>query len=218
MKPYLLEGLDCAGKKTIAALVSEYFLRSGEKPVKCYIGPFVQSPLRLLDDRLTHIGRSLHRGEIADVLRRWVYLAGPVMDGLFFHAQKGFTPLKVSSHYRAQARAIIQHDDWMVRWFQRTHRFAISFGGCTHLTASFEKRIERHRQDTVKGRTKKREDVRFLNNDREAFLQWDKHLFNLLVTSIPYVQSISTEDVSPEVVALQVIDHMKYCREQGAIP
>jgi hypothetical protein len=218
MKPYLVEGLDCSGKKTVAALVREHFLQSGEKPVKCYVGPLVQSPLKLLDDRLTHIGRALHRGELADILRRWVYLAGPVIDGLFFRIQKDTTPLKVSSHYRAHARAIIQNDSWMLRWFERTRQFNISFGGCTHITASFEKRVERHRQDIAKGRTEKQEDVRFLNNNKEAFLQWDKHLLQLLVTHIPFVQSISSEESSSELVALQVIDHIKYCREQGAIP
>jgi hypothetical protein len=218
MKPYLIEGLDCSGKKTAAAMVKDHFDQAGLPPVTCYIGPLVRSPLRMLDASLTHLQRKLARGEVLDVLRRSVYLAGPVVDGLFFRTKNNSLPLKISSHYRAQARAMIEHDQWMLRWFDRTKALSISFGGCTYLTTSFQARIERHRQDVSRGATNKREEIRFLNYAEDAFEEWDRVLWQLLCDNIASIQTISTTNMPLEVVVEQVIRHIMSCREQGVIP
>ncbi|MGB8346055.1 MAG: hypothetical protein WCD86_14305 [Ktedonobacteraceae bacterium] len=113
---------------------------------------------------------------------------------------------------------MIQDDQWMIRWFERIQKWSISFGGCTYITAPFEMRIERHRQDVAKKCTNKQENLRFLNYNQDAFLQWDNHLLQLLTAHIPHVQSISSACLSPEAMAEQIIAHIEYCREQGAIP
>ncbi len=217
MKPYLIEGLDCSGKKTTAALVVKYFQSSREGSVKCYIGPLVPTPLQWLDQRLANIRHKVERGKWIDILRRTVYIAGPIVDGVFFRAHKSYSTVKISSHYRAQARASIEHDTRMLRWFEWTSGLSLAFGGCTYLTVPFDVRIDRHRRDAAAGKTMKVESVRFLDYDRRAFEEWDLELQQLLFAKIKYVQTVSTEQLSSEEVAQRVAQHIIFCRNAGVI-
>jgi thymidylate kinase len=212
----LIEGLDCSGKKTVGSIVERYFSQPGRHPVRCQIGPLVSSPLRLIDDRLTHTQRMLRRGQFLDFVRRATYLAGPVIDGVLFRPNADFTSVKISSHYRAQARALTEGDYWMSRWFSRLERISISFGGCAYLTVPFDVRIARHRTDAATGRTAKVEARRFINHDEAAFSNWDRCLFELLARHIPHVLTVlATGDINE--IAQQVIKHIEHCRRIGAI-
>lgn len=217
MKPYLIEGLDCSGKKTVAALVEAYFAHT-PMPVQATIGPLVHSPLQWLDTVLTQSSKPFPHRHLLDLLRRNVYLAGPVIDGLWFRPTPGATPLKISSHYRAYARAMIEQDRWMVTWFRRLDSWMMTYGGCTYLTTPFATRLDRHRADVRNGITTKQEEIRFFHANEAFFQRWDTTLWELVSTSIPQTQRLETSQRSPQAIADQVIEHMLYCKKVQVIP
>lgn len=203
MRPYLLEGLDCSGKKTVARRVQRG-LRERGIDVDLVIGPLCGGPLRALDDRLAGITRPVTRGSAVDRLRRSVYIIGPSIDRL--HRTTART-VKISSHYRVWARAVVEDDRPMVRTFAATAALHVRYAGATLLDTEFAVRLQRHTDDVRAGRTSKLIEQRFFGPDPVRFAQWHTVLSGLLTHHIGAIQHLDTTHADPERTAEEVIEH-----------
>ena len=220
--PYLIEGLDCSGKKSVAAEVVKRLRILG---VVCdtVIGPFVQGPLGWLDHRLTaSAGSSSPLLPILRLVKRLVYAAGPVVDGVAYRAPVGTLVVKVSSHFRAWARAELDRDTIMLAAFTKTRRWHIHFSGGTLLRTQFHIRLARHEQDAASGRVKKSAAYRFLDQTGVAFDEWHTILRRLMREHVPDTLELESSVLSPEAIAERVAGHIltlhKIRRTSGSTP
>lgn len=117
--------------------------------------------------------------------------------------------LKVSSHFRAWARAIIEQDAMMLTLMSRFQGAHVQYQGATLLTTSFNVRIQRHREDVFFGKTTKEEAKRFMNHNEEFFSLWDKTLQQLMTKSIYSVQTICTDSLSVNQTAALTMEHIQ---------
>lgn len=201
MKPYLIEGLDCSGKKTIATKVEEILKAEGYE-VDIVIGPTCSKFLQRLDGFLVNLF-NIKPGTILDKIRKTTYAYEPFIDGLFACKNKKII-IKVSSHFRAWARAIIENDVLMIRKFEKHKNHHIQFAGSTLLWTDFDERISRHRNDVLSGRTHKIEEKRFFNHNEKMFEAWHAELKKLLSENIDKNLFINTtngniDDISVEI-------------------
>lgn len=210
MRPYLVEGLDCSGKKTVAALVAAD-LRARGLDVDVVIGPLARGPLGWVDGRLANITSLVRRRSVLDRLRRSVYVAGPIVDGAYMLTRPGWRAIKVSSHFRAWARARIQKDTWMSAAFAATAPGHVAFGGATLLSARFNVRLARHADDVRAGRTHKIASTRFLGPDEEQFAHWHRELDALVRAHVPSVLRLDSSDAPPAELATLVASHLLSC-------
>jgi hypothetical protein len=211
MLPYLIEGLDCSGKKTVTRRVSEVLADQGVF-VNPVIGPLVQGPLGRLDGYLANITRPVSPNSLLGRFRRLSFAAGPVVDGLFYQLTYRHD-VKISSHYRAWAYARVEGDRLVDRAFSSTRRFHPVFAGATLLYAEFDTRLQRHRGDVEGGRTGKREEVRFFGPglDQDTFEAWHTDLDALMGRHIPQVQRLNSTGGDIDVLAEKVAQHVLTC-------
>ncbi|MFD7629327.1 hypothetical protein ACFV7Q_25430 [Streptomyces sp. NPDC059851] len=211
MRPYTVEGLDCSGKKTITRLVQERLQEQGLR-TNIVIGPLIGGGLGRLDARLASITTAVRRGSPTDLLRRSLYVAEPVLDRLFH--RPGPTPvLKVSTHFRAWARAGVEHDRWMAGGYNATRSVHVRYAGATLLATDFDVRLARHRADVAAGRTTKVEHRRFFGPDPEAFTAWHDALDRLMSAHIPHVLRLDSTTTDPADLAERIALHAATCWE-----
>jgi hypothetical protein len=208
LRPFLIEGLDCSGKKTVAAAVAGYLTAEGV-PARTVIGPLVGGALGMLDASLANRTRSFRPGSAFARFRRAVYAAEPSIDGVLYRSPPGQVDVKVSSHFRAWARARVDGDLAMTERFERAAHRHVRFGGVALLTTAFDKRIERHRADFAAGLTLKEERVRFFDGDRSYFDEWDRELGELVRRYIPRVTVIDTTNEDSERSARLVVEAIR---------
>lgn len=213
MRPYLVEGLDCSGKKTVAAEAVRSLAANGIT-ARVIVGPLIGGPLGNLDARLTALRRDVPRESTLGRLRRATYVLGPIADGILYR-KRGSRIVKISSHYRAWARAMIENDSAMVGAYAFLSRMSVRFSGCALLETAFATRLERHRSDVRAGRTTKVEARRFLGPSEQAFGAWHAALQGLIARWVPDYIVINTTAIAPDVVGKAVADHVMECWAQG---
>lgn len=208
LQPYVIEGLDCSGKKTIAAVVKQKITESG---INCeiVIGPLYGGILRRIDDWLVNLSykksfRTLYW------LRKKIYVVEPILDGLFFRSPRNTVIIKISSHYRSWARAIVENDRKMVKGFENGKKHHYKYMGASLISTDFQNRIDRHRLDKRTGKTNKTEKERFFNNNADLFERWDNELKELLITNVQSVIFVYNND-DIDVVAELVYKHIMGC-------
>lgn len=199
---YLIEGLDCSGKKAVAAKVQD-MLQTDGYVTNIIIGSSGSRIVQKLDKKLVS-SYNIKKGSIKDKLRKTVYAIEPVIDGIYYQDNPNTINIKISSHYRAWARAIVEKDQIMVDRFLRFKKKHISYDGVTLLTTDFNTRLSRHRLDVQAGRTNKAEDKRFFHHNKQFFDDWDKEMRNLIEYNISNQLPISTTNIPIDVVAKQV--------------
>lgn len=208
LRPYVIEGLDCSGKKTIAKIVRERLTRDG---IECeiVIGPLYGGFLRKADDWL--VGLSYKKAfRPLYAVRKLIYVLEPVLDGCFFRPEQNKMIVKVSAHYRAWARAIVENDKGMIRGFERGKKFHYKYMGVSLITTEFQNRVDRHRSDKEKGKTYKNESQRFFGNNKDLFARWNSELEKLLFANVGSVNVVfNNGDV--ESAANLVYEHIKGC-------
>ncbi|HUY49628.1 MAG TPA: hypothetical protein VMV92_28585 [Streptosporangiaceae bacterium] len=215
MRAYAVEGLDCSGKKTVARLVRDQLLRSGIDAA-IVIGPLAGGRLRRLDGALANITVPVPRGSATDRLRRALYVAEPVIDGLA--CRGGSAPvLKVSTHFRAWARAEMEDDRWMARAYALTAPAQVRFAGAALLSADFGVRLRRHAADAAAGRTAKVASRRFLGPDPDAFAAWHRTLDALMSARIPCLLRLDTSRAEPDQLAGLIARHAIACWGRAGI-
>lgn len=210
MRPYLLEGLDCSGKKTIAILVIHALAAHGIS-ARLVVGPLIEGRVGLLDAWLSNITRKVKPDSVLGTFRRLIYLTGPVLDGAFYRPLGHQAALKVSSHFRAWARAVVGRDRLMMSGYYITRGLHIQYAGATLLSTDFSVRLARHRDDAATGRTHKIERNRFLNGDEALFARWHTELDRLLSEAVPDVQRIDNSGGDPQDFADRVTAHIISC-------
>ena len=205
MKPYLIEGLDCSGKKAVANIVAK---KVGEKgiPARIIIGPVCSKALRAFDNMLVN-SYNIRPGSFRAKVRKYTYSFEPVLDGILSRDKSGIT-IKISSHYRAWARAMMETDTAMIRRFQRHSHRHIQYSGAVLLWTDFDTRVSRHRKDVANGKTNKVEDKRFFNNDRDFFDSWHLELRKLIETYIDSVLFIDTTNEDVESISSKIFEHI----------
>ncbi|MFE5737570.1 hypothetical protein [Streptomyces celluloflavus] len=211
MKPYAVEGLDCSGKKTVTRLVREHLLRYGLES-RIVIGPLVGGGLGRLDARLAGITTAVPHGSPTDLLRRSLYVAEPVIDRAL-HRPGPLPVLKVSTHFRAWARAEREGDRWMSRAYAATAPTHVRFAGATLLHTDFPTRLERHHADVATGRTTKNTQRRFFGPDPGAFTVWHDLLDRLITARVPHVLRLDSTDAEPAELAARIALHAATCWE-----
>ncbi|MFF9349487.1 hypothetical protein [Streptomyces sp. NPDC014734] len=211
MRPYALEGLDCSGKKTIAALVQKH-LREQGLDTRIVIGPLLGGGLGRLDARLANITTAVPRGTPTDLLRRGLYVAEPALDGLLFRPGP-VRALKVSTHFRAWARAAVENDWWMARGYRYTRAAHLRYAGATLLHTDFSTRLARHRADVAADRTTKVERRRFFGPDPTAFAAWHATLDRLMSAQVPHLLCLDSTDADPGELAAKIASHAASCWE-----
>ena len=82
---YLIEGLDCSGKKTIARKVENYYRTQGYT-VRICIGPLF-APLKKLDDYLVSLTYK-NPPHILLVIRKKIYLYTPLLDAILWRPKR----------------------------------------------------------------------------------------------------------------------------------
>lgn len=207
MRPYLLEGLDCSGKKAVAKVVATRLLASGCL-TRIVIGPLIGGVIGTIDSRLANLVRYPRKGSLTDVTRRLLYISEPVLDGLIYRPPANQVVLKVSSHYRAWARALLENDAAMVFGFESARTLHVRYSGAALLTADFETRIGRHRRDIANGAHKKVEATRFLGPDKIAFDLWQEILEGVLRKNVRNVLRLKTDGIDLESLADIVTKHI----------
>lgn len=206
--PYLIEGLDCSGKKTIIKKVSLLLETEGYSNNIIH-GPICSKILRKFDKMLVN-SYSIKPGSLRDKIRKFTYAFEPALDGMFYKETKNLN-LKVSSHYRAWARAIVENDISMIRKFSKYAKKHINYIGATLLWTAFEVRISRHRYDVICKRTNKIEAKRFFNNNSEFFDSWHCELRKLMEEYIPSIIFIDTTHVCEDDISNEVYKHILRC-------
>ena len=205
---YLIEGLDCSGKKTVGELIKD---RLNDRPTKEVIGPLAGNTLRTFDAKLASI-QNVAKSSLLHVTRRLIYSIEPCIDGVYLkctHKYDDIDVLKISSHYRAWARAIVENDTMMMsimKWLNATH---VEYDAATLLTASFQTRLNRHRSDVYSGKTRKREKYRFMNGNSAYFMRWDSTLKEVMKANIKEIQIIDTDEVSAPEAAELIVQHIE---------
>lgn len=210
MQVYLLEGLDCSGKKTVARKTQELLARRGVQ-AKLVVGPLVEGSLGKVDSQVSNLSRAVGGTSPIGLVRRFVYVVGPVVDGLVCRRSGPPRVIKISSHYRAWARAITQRDlpmDWAFRATRWSH---LPLVGATFLRTQFDVRIARHSEDVAAGRTSKDLARRFLGPDRTAFDRWDAALATLLKKAVADLQELDTSRTGVQDLAESVAGHALRC-------
>lgn len=211
-RPYLIEGLDCSGKKTVARRVQEMLADQGifVDPV---IGPLVRGPLGRLDGYLANVinDRVVFPTSVLGRFRRLSFTVGPVVDGLAYWPGRHQHDVKVSSHYRAWAWAQVEGDDLMDHAFALTSRSHPAYAGATLLNTEFDTRLRRHRDDVENGRTNKNEQLRFFGPNEERFNAWHTALDGLMGRHIPHTQRLDSTEGDVDSIAAQVVQHMLTC-------
>lgn len=203
---YLIEGLDCSGKKEVASkvetLLSEYGLK-----VNIIIGSAGSKIVQLIEKKLVQ-SFFVKKGSLVDSFRKKVYTMEPIIDGVLYRHKVDVIDLKISSHYRAWARAIVENDNSMVCDFAKYKKQHIDYDGATLLTVDFDTRIERHRKDYISGKTNKIEEKRFFNNNKSFFDKWDSALFNLISNDVTNQEPINTKDCDSVFVANIIVQRI----------
>lgn len=209
MRPYVVEGLDCSGKKTLADLVTTRLAGQGV-PAEIVIGPMAGGVLGRLDARLAGIVGPVSRGSAVDRFRRCVYMAEPVVDRLW-RRHRSIAALKVSSHFRAWARTVVQPDPLMAWGYMATAPCHVRYAGATLLSTSFSARLHRHEADVAAGRTIKVAKRRFLGHDAAAFAAWHRELDRLLSSHVPSMLRLDTTRADLAALADEITAHALYC-------
>lgn len=168
-------------------------------------------PLGRLDAQLANLTRHVCPTCVLGRFRRLVYLVGPSVDGLAYRPQPRRRVVKVSSHYRAWARAQAQGDTWLDRAFTASRRTHVRFAGATLLSTNFEVRLARHRADVAAGRTSKVEQRRFFGPDQARFDAWHTALDRLLDRYVGRVQRLDTSTGDCQRLAEQVAMRVLSC-------
>ncbi|HXS63688.1 MAG TPA: hypothetical protein VN767_12630 [Streptosporangiaceae bacterium] len=208
MRAYAVEGLDCSGKKTIANIVQK---RLGELGVDAtiVIGPLVGGRLGQLDARLSNIVVPVRRTGLTDISRRTLYVAEPMIDRIA--AANSRAALKISTHFRAWARAEVEHDQWMIRAYSATAPVHVRYAGAALLATDFSTRLRRHNADYLAGRTTKIAERRFLGPDRQAFACWHQHLDRLMARHVSRLLRLDSSEPEPSQLAENVVHHALAC-------
>ncbi|MFF4339376.1 hypothetical protein ACFY00_05460 [Kitasatospora sp. NPDC001540] len=213
MHAYAVEGLDCSGKKTITRLAQQQLRQQGID-TDIVIGPLVGGRAARLDARLANITTAVPRGSSTDLLRRTLYVAEPVLDRLG-HRSRTQPVLKVSTHFRAWARAALEHDRWMARAYTVTAPLQVRFAGATLLSTDFTVRLRRHDADVAAGRTGKVASRRFFGPNPAAFASWHQTLDGLMAEHVPRLLRLDSSAAAPEQLAEQIARHAIACWSAG---
>ncbi len=201
---YLIEGLDCSGKKTIARKVENYYRTQGYT-VRICIGPLF-APLKKLDDYLVSLTYK-NPPHILLVIRKKIYLYTPLLDAILWRPKRDADiVLKASSSYRTWARAIVDMDTQMSTFFEKFHDKMVSFSGAVVLDAVFEERIKRHREMYDSGKTQKTEERRFFGKNKDLFENWNNTMTDLIHRDIPNALLIDTTQFDMEIVEQNIIE------------
>ena len=124
---YLIEGLDCSGKKTTAKRVESWFKEQGYS-VRICIGPLF-APLQRLDDFLVSLTYRRSPKPLLK-LRKKLYLYAPILDAALWRIDRDADiVLKVSSSYRTWARAVVEGDTAMSGFFEKHRRSLVRYSG-----------------------------------------------------------------------------------------
>ena len=205
MKPYLIEGLDCSGKKAVAGNVVAMLENKGY-PAIAVIGPLCNSGLRAFDQVLVN-STNIKSGSLLDSIRKTTYALEPVIDGIMRRESRKCT-IKISSHYRAWARAIVESDFSMIKKFQKHANQHVKYSGAALLWTDFDKRVLRHKQDVIENKTSKIESKRFFNYNKDLFESWHFELYKLLEVYIGSVVHINTTYAEISDISNEVFEHM----------
>jgi hypothetical protein len=204
---YLIEGLDCSGKKTVAAEVHRLLCAEGLSS-EVVIGPLYRGPLNRLDAFVTHVAFCRTR-MLGRALKEIVYFGGPIFDGLLYRPNVNVV-LKVSSHFRAWARSELTPRPHLSKAFALTRFMHVRFAGATLLNASFSARVQRHLRDFECGRTQKDLRQRFLDCDDVAFAKWNDRLQALLFKNIPDLLVLDSTTSPPTTLAESIAAHAQH--------
>lgn len=177
------------------------------------IGPLVEGPLGWLDARLANVTRRVASTSPLGVFRRLVYVTEPIIDGTRRRHPVGEAVVKVSSHYRAWARALVEDDAVMSDVYRATRRLHVRYVGATLLHTDFGVRLARHRADVDAERTNRNEQRRFAGPSDEVFVGWHAELDRLLTAAVPQVQRLDSSGDAPEILAARVVAHALACWE-----
>ena len=204
---YLIEGLDCSGKKTIANKVENYYRMQGYT-VRICIGPLFAT-LKKLDDYL--VGFTYKKTpHILLELRKKIYLYTPLLDAALWRPKRDADiVLKVSSSYRTWARAIVDGDTQMNTFFEKFHDKMIDFSGAVVLDTRFEERIKRHREMYDSGKTQKTEERRFFGKNKDLFENWNSTMTDLIQRDMPNALLIDTTQLDIEIIEQNIIKDIK---------
>lgn len=208
---YLIEGLDCSGKKAVAIQVQK-MLQDAGYTTNIIIGSCGSKFVQKLDGLLVH-SYNIQKGSIKDKFRKFIYAIEPVIDGLLYHNNINEINIKVSSHYRAWARAVVENDKTMIIFYLKSKKVHIKYDGGVLLTADFNTRIERHRLDVKTGKTDKIESKRFFNYNKKYFDNWNQELQKLIAENISLQLPIDTTNVPIEIIANEVYNRILEVRK-----
>lgn len=211
---FLIEGLDCSGKKTAAKQVESLFKERGYS-VRVCIGPLF-APLQKMDDFLV----SLTYKSVPTFLlklRKRLYLYAPLIDAALWHPE--YDPdlvLKISSRYRTWARAVIENDHAMIRFYERHRRRFVKYSGAVVLEASFDERLRRHREMFALGLTHKTENRRFLGGNHVLFDRWNHAMKDLMQRDIQHVAVIDTTGIDEDSICRQIVEEIERLLDQAS--
>lgn len=203
---YLIEGLDCSGKKTTAKLVESWFKMQGYS-VRICIGPLF-APLQRLDDFLVSLSYKKVPKPLL-MLRKKFYLYAPILDDMLWRPNRDTDiVLKVSSSYRTWARAVVEEDTTMSGFFEKHRRSLVRYSGATVLETAFDERLRRHREMFASGLTQKNEEKRFFGMDEVLFGRWNGVMTDLMRRDIQNVLVIDTTGVDRDLISRQIIEEI----------
>lgn len=204
---YLIEGLDCSGKKTTARRVESWFKMQGYS-VRICIGPLF-APLQRLDDFLVSLTyKSVPKPLL--MLRKKLYLYAPILDDTLWRPNRDADiVLKVSSSYRTWARAVVEGDTTMSGFFEKHRRSLVRYSGAAVLETAFDERLRRHREMFASGRTQKTEEKRFFGMDEVLFGRWNGVMTDLMRRDIQNVLVIDTTGVDRNLISHQIIEEIR---------
>ena len=204
---YLIEGLDCSGKKTTAKQVESWFKEQGYS-VRICIGPLF-APLHRLDDFLVSLTyRRVPKFLLR--LRKKLYLYAPILDATLWRANKDADiVLKVSSSYRTWARAAVEGDTAMSGFFEKHRHSLVRYSGAVILEVAFDERLKRHREMFASGLTQKTERKRFLGQDEALFSRWNSVMTDLMRRDIQNVLVIDSTGADEDLISCQIIEEIR---------
>lgn len=204
---YLIEGLDCSGKKTTAKRVENWFEEQGCS-VRICIGPLF-APLQRLDDFLVDLTYRRAPKPLLK-LRKKLYLYAPILDAALWRPDKDADiVLKVSSSYRTWARAVVEGDSAMNGFFEKYRRSLVRYSGAVVLEAAFDERLRRHQEMFARGLTQKTEERRFLGRDETLFGRWNDVMIDLMRRDIQNILVIDTTGVDGDLISRQIIEEIE---------
>lgn len=203
---YLIEGLDCSGKKTTAKRVESWFKEQGYS-IRICIGPLF-APLQRLDDFLVSLTYRRSPKPLLK-LRKKLYLYAPILDAALWRIDRDADiVLKVSSSYRTWARAVVEGDTAMSGFFEKHRRSLVRYSGAVVLEAAFDERLRRHRGMFASGLTQKTEGKRFLGRDEALFWRWNSIMIDLMRRDIQNVLVIDTTGADGDLISRQIIEEI----------